>query len=379
MSEVENRTIEPIQWFRGVAVLLVIGLHSIELVKFRHQQFGDRLGIFSSPRFYDHFGASGVDLFFVLSGFVMMSVIERAPRGAWKSFVSARLRRIVPLYWLVTAAMVLLLLSLGQKIDAGSLLVSFTIWPIPFRATLDSPVLVVGWSLAFELAFYAALAPLMMIPSGSRIPKALLTVLCLAILGAAFHPKDNFVALFLNPIWAEFALGVLLYLWWRRGMNHCLALLAGFSGAALLILGIAQWAVPETRPFAIYDGSAPIGRVVFWAMPWTGVLACALDIKARGVVTAALLRIGNASYSLYLTHMLIMTALLHTLSPGLIAPDLLPAFAIASCLGLGLITHDQIERPLLDYFRRPDSLAARLGANLVHYAPATPPRASITD
>ena len=223
--------IEPIQWFRAIAVLLVIGTHSIALVKFRHEQLGEPLGFLSSPGFYDLFGASGVDLFFVISGFVMAHLLERAPQGHWVPFMAARLRRILPFYWLATAAMAALLLSTGLPIGWASLIVSVTVWPLPLRANLDAPILVVGWSLAFELAFYVALIPAIFAPPRARTLIALLTVSLFGLGGQLFHPRDNLLALFLNSIWYEFAFGLLLHVLWRSGLNRGSMRLGPYSAA----------------------------------------------------------------------------------------------------------------------------------------------------
>jgi exopolysaccharide production protein ExoZ len=356
-AKAETGLVEPVQWFRAIAVLLVIALHSIELVKFRHEQLGEPLGVLSAPRFYDHFGASGVDLFFVISGFVMAHLLERVPQGQWTPFVAARLRRILPLYWLATLAMAVLLLALGLPVDPLSTVVSITVWPLPFRQTLDAPVLVVGWSLAFELAFYAALIPAIYAAARMRTLIALLFVGLFALSGQIFNPADNFAALFFNPMWYEFAFGLLLHLWWRSGIERGTARAAGMLGALLLAAGILTWVIPETRPFAIYDDGAGLPRALFWALPWAGVLAWGLSVKGRGWLSRVMLRIGDASYALYLTHMLVMTSLLQLLPRSSVGPDVLPVLAIGLALALGIATHDHVERPLLAYLKRKRTLA----------------------
>lgn len=358
-SQKAGDRIDPIQWFRAVAVLLVIGVHSIELVKFRHEQIGEPLGLLSSPRFYDLFGASGVDLFFVISGFVMAHLIERVPQGRWVPFLVARLRRILPLYWLATVAMCLLMVALGLHVDPASSVVSLTMWPLPGRATLDAPILVVGWSLAFELAFYAALVPTIFAAAKLRTLLALLIVGSFAVAGLILHPADNFVALFFNPIWYEFALGLLLHIWWDRGIDRNIARVCAAFGALLLLAGIGAWVIPETRPFAIYrDPGVGLARAFYWALPWAAILAWGLTLKGKGALSRAMLRVGDASYALYLTHMLVMTSLLRLLPAFVIAPDALPFLATGLALLLGIVTHDRVEQPILAYLKRQRTQAA---------------------
>jgi peptidoglycan/LPS O-acetylase OafA/YrhL len=359
-SVARSDRIDAIQRFRGVAVLLVIALHSIELVKFRHERIGEPLGILSAAHFYDQFGASGVDLFFVISGFVMAHLLERVPNGQWTGFLTARLKRILPLYWLATAAMALLMLALRLPIGPASGGVSVTVWPLPGRAALDEPILVVGWSLAFELAFYAVLVPTIFAPAKLRTQIALLITTCFALAGQLLRPTDNFVALFLNPIWYEFSFGLLLHLWWRQGMSTRFARIAGLASLVALGSGILNWVIPETRPFAIYDGSEALNRAIFWAMPWAGLLAWELSRQGESLIARGLLRVGDASYALYLTHMLVMTSLLWLLPPSILPADVLPFVALGLAIALGIATHDHVERPLLAYLKRKRGSPVRL-------------------
>ena len=87
-----------IQALRAVAALLVVLLHALET-------WGERVDP-AAPGVNWENGASGVDIFFIISGFVMVISSQRLVDrpGAWRTFLQHRVIRIVPLYWLLTTA-----------------------------------------------------------------------------------------------------------------------------------------------------------------------------------------------------------------------------------------------------------------------------------
>jgi exopolysaccharide production protein ExoZ len=95
-------------------------------------------------------GAAGVDLFFVISGFIMVYTSERlfGQTGAPQRFLARRIIRIVPLYWTLTAFAALVLFGFGPN-TLGSYL---------FIPTHRGPILTVGWTLNYEMMFYSLFA-----------------------------------------------------------------------------------------------------------------------------------------------------------------------------------------------------------------------------
>ncbi|HTO41567.1 MAG TPA: acyltransferase [Rhizomicrobium sp.] len=139
-----------IQVARGVAALLVVLYHASRMValpQYAGEQGFD--GFFA-------FGHSGIDFFFVLSGFIIYFVHhadlghpQALPHYAWR-----RVTRIYPSYWLITAAMVVLLVA---KHDP-SLTTRHILHSIFLIADTHLPLLEVGWTLVFEMMFYAVFA-----------------------------------------------------------------------------------------------------------------------------------------------------------------------------------------------------------------------------
>ncbi|MCA8888613.1 MAG: acyltransferase, partial [Parvularculaceae bacterium] len=138
-----------IQALRGLAALMVLFAH----VKEAEIDYGGA-GVLLPHWLY--MGVVGVDLFFLVSGFVMVHVASAAPRGvtAARRFAFNRAARIYPLYWAVT--LILLALYAGKY----ALFQEATPFPNPVRTFLllpddHYPLLPVGWTLVHEMYFYA--------------------------------------------------------------------------------------------------------------------------------------------------------------------------------------------------------------------------------
>ncbi len=144
--------IHPIQYLRGIAALMVVWHHGVGQLATLETYFPFR------------FGTSGVDLFFVISGFIM--VVTTAGRDVTPTeFIARRFVRVVPLYWVLTlalAATALVAPSLFRSVTltAVSLIQSLLFIPhfSPSHAGMIWPVLVPGWTLNYEMFFYVVFA-----------------------------------------------------------------------------------------------------------------------------------------------------------------------------------------------------------------------------
>ena len=154
--------VSSIQILRAVAALGVVALHV-------SHEGATRLGA-RNPLPDFSVGAAGVDLFFVISGFIMVYASDAlfARAGAPAYFFTRRLARIVPLYWAATAAAVVCFVAfryagaleqLSWQTFVASLL--FVPWPRPDGAML--PVHMLGWTLNFEMFFYVVFALALML------------------------------------------------------------------------------------------------------------------------------------------------------------------------------------------------------------------------
>lgn len=283
--------LKSIQVLRAVAALGVLTLHAAT-EKLSH--LGGEPGPFKNFLL----GAAGVDLFFVISGFVMVyssqSLFGRADGP--RKFLLRRLARIGPLYWAVTLAIILYIYAVhGQKLweiySPASLVASFLFYPYPRIDGFAFPVHLLGWTLNFEMFFYAVFAVAIMLPR-----RAAVAAVCVAL--ATLVVTGRYVALPLpfqfwaNSIVLEFCLGMLIAAAYREGLR--------LPPAAAWALGIAACA-----GFAAAAMPSGEWRVLFWGLPSAALVAsCALSTSTwqPGPAGRFFGLLGDASYSLYLVH-----------------------------------------------------------------------------
>lgn len=281
-----------LQYLRAVAAIMVVGFHAFGYVD-------------TSGRSIEHasFLLGGVDLFFVISGFVMWTSTAGRDMSPL-DFYRRRVIRIVPLYWLLTSVLVVVMLVKPQLLrtasfDLGHVIASyaFLAWPHPTAGQIF-PVLVPGWTLNYEMAFYAIFGALLLLPRNGRLPALVLTAALTGFAGL-YAPRDNPWAVFYSDtIIFEFAAGACLgrvYMETRAG-GRLLPALTLAVGAALLVtvptLGLEL-------PRALAYGPAAI--MVVAGAAWLE--------RAGGLGASKPLKfLGDASYSIYLAHPIALAA-----------------------------------------------------------------------
>ena len=290
-------------------------------------------------------GQFGVDVFFVISGFIMWTVSrdEASPAG----FLLRRIVRIAPLYWLATLAAALVTteggVTLGLGAPAGDLAKALFFIPAYSARSPDvvEPILSVGWTLNLEMAFYALFAASLAAPRRRRLIVLVGALLLLAAAGLVAQPSGAALSLWTRSVVAEFAMGLVIGAFYARAKARGRAILAPGAGAALGLLGLAGAA------FGDPDSSL---RGLLWGGPAALIVIGALALEPRFAARPSrlLLLLGAASYALYLTHGMQLA-----LSTALIAPllDALPSAArlAALCVGglcAGVVAHLTVERPI---------------------------------
>ena len=338
-SEMERASAEgkhplrSVQAMRGLAAVMVLLLHATEVAT---ERFGSRHQNWWA-------GAAGVDIFFVISGYVMSLSSGRLVRrqGGATEFLKRRLERIVPIYWIATTLNVDLLLwvpALRFLWLRGSCHVVASYLFLPTWNTMHAalPVVPVGWTLNFEMLYYAlfALALALKLP-----PLRMLTPLLIgmALVPLAVHARVYALLTWCDPILLEFLFGMLLERAWRRGWKL-------WPGVAWVVFCVAMTLlVLFPRP----DGT--LLRPLLWGLP-------AVEDTVGRRVPPWMLLIGDASYSIYLTHgfVLPVVAMFLEAMPWAEMRTMLPVLAasLALCLGAGWMFYRWIELPLIHFFRR---------------------------
>lgn len=339
--------LDSLQRLRGIAALLVVLVHGFDLV--------DRVPEWRSSIapywLINDFGASGVDLFFVLSGFVMTLGLEReGGPDRWRAFLVARALRILPLFWVMNIVMVILLqASPGWQSVANAA----SVLPVADAGAFDFPPLWVGWTLAFEFGFYLMVALAM---GRSRPVLALLIMVGAASLtGLVLRPALPILQVLFNPILIEFGFGVLACLAWRRGVPAGVRLASLAIGLTLLFAFRAAWPELIFSPEGarVLDGSLSLSRALLWGLPWALVLLSVVagdEGKDKGA--GPLLAIGNASYSLYLAHAILAALADKWELARSVSPPATVALIMFGSVAAGLAVHRWVERPVARSLKR---------------------------
>jgi peptidoglycan/LPS O-acetylase OafA/YrhL len=329
-------TLLNVQALRALAAMMVVFVH-IEALAVMAGGRAEAL----------EFGNAGVDLFFVISGFIMVFTTGRKPMGP-VTFLAARWRRIAPLYWSVTLAVFAIAVLAPRLLqntqgDLPHLIASLLFLPLQRADGAMRPVVFVGWTLNFEMAFYVLFAAGLMLRRRRLGVLATFAVLLAAVAwGQWARPQNPVLAFYTTPMVLEFGFGMLLGLAWpylprRRG--PALAL-----GAAAL----AAFAVILAAPGLWPDGE----RMVVFGLPAVVIVAAALTLERSGLALRWewTRQLGNASYAIYLSHFFVTQAVvlaagkLHLHGPMAALIMGLVALAGAAAAGLGL--HYAVERPL---------------------------------
>src|SRR5690348_3871030 len=204
-----TRKVGVVQDLRGIAVMLVVLVHATGLAHLRESRGVDApSGFFAAHSSVGQFGACGVDLFFVISGFVMALLLSARRPTTRTEFLYKRFARIAPLFWLASVLFIGLNWVAGRQIGERALLTSLTILPTRIFH-YDWPTLFVGWSLAYELVFYGIVA----IALKQSHPRAIAaaTVGTLALASVQHPPPPGLLAIFANPIQLEFLWGMAVF------------------------------------------------------------------------------------------------------------------------------------------------------------------------
>jgi len=313
---------------------------------------------------------AGIEVFFVISGYVMWLILSERPVSPWV-FLQKRLTRVVPLYWLLTTFMVVLLLISPQllqstRFDLPHIIASylFVAWPNPVEGVGLKPVMIPGWTLNYEMAFYVLLAVGLAMKTawrGAFVIGALLLLTTLSVL-----PLPPIFRFYASPFMAEMALGVGLAMVMphipRAWLAHGGAVFA--LGCGLLILG-GQAIDAEAN-----------NRLVLFALPVVLIVAGLIAIEQTGRLASitALKAVGDASYPLYMIHPVLLSAMAQGLRlTGLEAPPwVYVGGAIMVTSIVGWFAHVTLERPLIAAFKpRPRAPRPAL--------PATPALATVAE
>jgi exopolysaccharide production protein ExoZ len=346
-----------IQYLRALAVLLVVYCHAIDTQML--------YGVSWQQNFYSlqNFGAIGVDIFFVISGFIIAYITQNTAghAGAF-NFLKKRFIRINPSYYFASG-LVLIIALVRHQHPLWDVIKTVTILPIFDRGIeFWSGLLYVGWTLSFEWLFYLIYDVLIYFSVQNKNSYLIIILIILSLLGFV-HPVNNIQYTFItNPIILEFGFGVFiawLYKNIKGSMQLAILLLAlGVVGFGLNV--IVGYGNLSEAPF-ILAGKYCWPRVVYWGLPSAFLVAGALFYEKAmpgGIFKSKYLTLlGDASFSIYLVHPIFF--MLVELLPGKmhnalqqINPDLLIVILVILATLCGVLYYKIAERFLIKKFNQ---------------------------
>ena len=324
------RQIDGIQILRAVAVFLVTWLHA-----------GQALGSWRVVEL-PHFMAFGIDIFFVISGFIMASVLLRNTETAGK-FFKRRVVRIFPIYW-VFAFMVYARLAHSH----GSLLLNYlpSFLLVPGLYPRYPLLLAVSWTLVFEMFFYYTLSAILLFTKRA-VPAAIL------ILGiAAFIPGPPVLT---SPILLEFVAGMVVAIaFYRLGKRRwgILLLLAG-AVIALYMQAHPEHAGVQGIDLVLSAKAGVMQRILTWGISATLIVAGTVfwSPSTQNLPARIAVAVGNSSYSAYLLSSIMIEftcrALIRFARPSLAAEIVVQILVVATVLFAGWLSYQFLEWPMI--------------------------------
>jgi peptidoglycan/LPS O-acetylase OafA/YrhL len=295
-----------VQYLRAIAALMVVCFHL-------HTSGAFPITIGTS------WLASGVDIFFVISGFIMVRSTEGKGLSAMEFFIK-RLVRIVPLYWLLTC-LAITLYGVSFAHNSASFLFIPALHP---EFGKYWPILEPGWTLNFEMFFYLVFGLTFALPPKRQL--ALIAILfSLLVLAGAIFSLPGSINFYTNPLLLEFVAGMAVARFAKQ--LPAWTCLAGFA----LLIGLHPYELP---------------RVVGYGIPAVIIFSSFLSAESRMPQIGALKIVGDSSYAIYLVH-------LFTLGPARALWQLyfevnyaFMVFAMLVTIGIGIMLHIGFERPV---------------------------------
>jgi exopolysaccharide production protein ExoZ len=338
-----KKIINSIQFLRGFAALAVVIHHTGGYVKryFEPTLFlGDYFSI----------GFAGVDLFFVISGFIIHFTSKNylGNTSKLKEYLKKRFVRVFPIYWIITTVLFISswlltwilhknIFSIGYPKTLSAYIQTYTLFPLHFAI---NPV---TWTLSYELFFYLGFAFLIVSKRLWVIPTFILGVSFVHLIKDIPDGNLSYFNFFFSGYNFEFLLGFLIFQFYKsiKLPNILSILLVTFSFSVIIYFGYSVSDVDSLK------------RVLVFGLPSSLILIALLNLEQNEVISFPRFSIilGDASYSLYLIHfpmMLLMNKLPQIM--GFTISDnqeiLYSCFIILSIIITSIYVHKWIEKPL---------------------------------
>lgn len=324
-----------IQYLRAVAALMVLAYHT---ARWADRSFA--------------IGAAGVDVFFIISGFILWTIAAERPLPP-AEFLMRRLTRVAPLYWVLTLAVTALAVAVptfffDAKPAFWHVLLSLAFVPHLNTVGLPFPLISAGWSLTYEAIFYLVFAASLLARPEHRFRWLAWGLGAIVVMGLVVRPAYY---LGFNLMFLQFLAGA-----WLARRRLAAGLPGRKIGWLLVAFAVLAFGAISSRiPFE------DLLRPIWWGVPALALVSGLLMVEDDGgLPNLPWLRfLGDASYSIYLTHVVVTEALFHVMDTR---QFIYMPIAVATSLAVGIACHLFVEKPLLTLFRSRPRAALPSGA-----------------
>lgn len=268
-----------VQYLRAIAAFMVLLSHSV----FKLELNGSTL------LGWYQIGGYGVDLFFIISGFIMCLTIERK-KDSFFSFMKKRIVRIIPLYWVLTSVALVIFLLLPSAVNSSggetSVIASYFLIPNGSKYLINN-----GWTLSYEFYFYFIFSLCLAFGTFQKQVTSFLLAF-LALIGIVFSFQNPLLTFLTNPLLLEFILGIIAFKLirnYRPSISLCTFFI--FIGVAGLI---------QVNSFG--GVTTALGRSLNGGLPMFFIFIGLVSLERKLKMNKPLYELGMSSYSLYLLH-----------------------------------------------------------------------------
>ena len=364
MSQALPKRLDSIQCLRGIAALLVLFFHLAEFQ--REMAYENIADIALVSGLWDR-GWAGVDLFFVISGFIMVYVTRETGHSLndVRQFLVSRITRIYPLWWVCAGIMVVYFwMTYGipaapDRIAGPDEAVTYAVKSMFLFPQQSEPILGLGWTLIHEMFFYIVFALILFFPRKYLLAALTSWALITVALSFAIPPASfgrSIAELMASPLSLEFIAGGIAG-WLVSRRNFAAPQLCFYAGLILALVGLIFF------PLGL-GVSYTVSRVAIFMVPFFLLTygAVGREIMIGKAYPSWLTRLGDWSYSLYLTHYIVLVTLRRIYR--IAAPDSLKVGAegaldnivfagltIVISISVAAIFYTFIERPSVRFFR----------------------------
>jgi exopolysaccharide production protein ExoZ len=332
-QESDQKSLYSLQILRAVAATSVVYYHIEE-----------------NPRF----GSFGVDIFFVISGFVMAMIIANGQSA--RTFCISRIARILPLYWILTTCVLLLAALKPELLNSTTANIANylkSIFFIPYFKENGAlhPMLAVGWTLNYEMFFYLCVWIAIIISRKLLFPLTLMLLTLAYVMLGKQTENSVLTAFFGSTLLFEFSLGMLAYHIHQRFQSLKIPAFLFVIATCLSYALMAYFEIIGTQMDRFWAYGLPSFVLVLSMIFLENSV-----FSKEGMINNVLTSMGDASYATYLSHAYVVEGMRKIIFPRLNGIDIYNPLGVLITITVALIAGQLIykfcDKPLSTYVKR---------------------------